>query len=281
MSPTNASQAPSTLGIGIDIVGTGNKGGIVDHSTGELVGERFRIPTPKPATPEAVANVVKQIVDELQSRPGAPAPDSHVGIVFPAIIKDGVALSAANVDKSWIGTDVDALMTETLGREVEALNDADGAGLAEAYYGAGRDKTGLVMVITLGTGIGSAMILNGQLVPNAELGHLEIDGHDAETKASAAAREREDLPWKKWAKKRLQRYFSHVEFLFSPSLFIIGGGVSKNSEKFVPFLELKTPVEIAKLRNNAGIVGAALWAQQSRESQAAKTVIDPDKKTKK
>lgn len=277
MSPTKPASAVSTLGIGIDIGGTGTKGGIVDLSTGELVGDRYRIPTPNPATPEAVANVVKQIVDELQSRPGAPAADSHVGIVFPAIIKDGVALSAANVDKSWIGTDVDALMTETLGREVEALNDADGAGLAEAYYGAGRDKTGLVMVITLGTGIGSAMILNGQLIPNAELGHLEIDGHDAETKASAAAREREDLPWKKWAKKRLQRYFSHVEFLFSPSLFIIGGGVSKNSEKFVPFLELKTPVEIAKLRNNAGIVGAALWAQQSRESQAAKSVINADK----
>lgn len=278
MSPPNPSKAPSTLGIGVDIGGTGTKGGIVDLRTGELVGDRFRIPTPKPATPEAVATVVKQIVDELQSRPDAPAPDSHVGIVFPAIIKDGVALSAANVDKSWINTNVDALMTETLGREVEALNDADGAGLAEAYYGAGRDKTGLVMVITLGTGIGSAMILNGQLVPNAELGHLEIDGHDAETQASAAAREREDLPWKKWAKKRLQRYFSHVEFLFSPSLFIIGGGVSKNSEKFVPYLDLKTPVEIASLRNNAGIVGAALWAQQCRDAQAAKAVIDPEKK---
>lgn len=277
MTPTNPSKAPSTLGIGIDIGGTGTKGGIVDLRTGELVGDRFRIPTPRPATPEAVATVVKQIVDELQSRPEAPAPDSHVGIVFPAIIKDGVALSAANVDKSWINTNVDALMTETLGREVEALNDADGAGLAEAYYGAGRDKTGLVMVITLGTGIGSAMILNGQLVPNAELGHLEIDGHDAESKASAAAREREDLPWKKWARKRLQRYFSHVEFLFSPSLFIIGGGVSKNSEKFVPYLDLKTPVEIASLRNNAGIVGAALWAQQCRDAQAAKTVIDPEK----
>ena len=278
MSPTNPSKAPSTLGIGVDIGGTGTKGGIVDLRTGELVGDRFRIPTPKPATPEAVATVVKQLVDELQSRPDAPAPDSHVGIVFPAIIKDGVALSAANVDKSWINTNVDALMTETLGREVEALNDADGAGLAEAYYGAGRDKTGLVMVITLGTGIGSAMILNGQLVPNAELGHLEIDGHDAETQASAAAREREDLPWKKWAKKRLQRYFSHVEFLFSPSLFIICGGVSKNSEKFVPYLDLKTPVEIASLRNNAGIVGAALWAQQCRDAQAAKAVIDPEKK---
>ena len=275
MSSGTPQGVVSQYGIGIDIGGTGTKGGIVDLSTGQLVGERFRIPTPQPATPEAVAGVVRQIVDELQSRPEAPEPDSHVGIVFPAIIKNGVALSAANVDKSWINTDVDALMTETLGREVEALNDADGAGLAEAHYGAGKGKEGLVMVITLGTGIGSAMILNGQLVPNAELGHLEIDGHDAETRASAAAREREQLPWKKWATKRLQRYFSHVEFLFSPSLFVIGGGVSKNSEKFLPYLELRTPVEIAALRNNAGIVGAALWAQQCRDAQAAKPVIDP------
>lgn len=277
MSSGTPQGVVSQCGIGIDIGGTGTKGGIVDLATGQLVGERFRIPTPQPATPKAVAGVVKQIVDELQSRPEAPAPDSHVGIVFPAIIKNGVALSAANVDKSWINTNVDALMTETLGREVEALNDADGAGLAEAHYGAGKGKEGLVMVITLGTGIGSAMILNGQLVPNAELGHLEIDGFDAETKASAAAREREQLPWKKWAKKRLQRYFSHVEFLFSPSLFVIGGGVSKNSEKFLPYLELRTPVEIAALRNNAGIVGAALWAQQCRDAQAAKPVIDPVK----
>ena len=151
-------------------------------------------------------------------------------------------------------------MTERLGRPVEALNDADAAGLAEAVYGAGRGVKGLVIVITLGTGIGSALILNGQLVPNAELGHLEIDGHDAETRASAAAREREELPWKKWATKRLQRYFSHVEFLFSPNLFVVGGGVSKKAEKFLPFIELRTPVKVAELRNNAGIVGAALWA---------------------
>lgn len=265
-------------GIGIDIGGTGIKGGIVDLATGELVGERFRIPTPQPATPEAVAQVVKQIVDELQSREEAPAADSHVGVVFPAIIKDGVALSAANVDKSWIGTDLDGLMTKVLGRDVEALNDADGAGLAEAHYGAGKDEKGLLMVITLGTGIGSAMIINGQLVPNAELGHLEIDGHDAETRASTAAREREELSYKKWATKRLQRYFSHVEFLFSPSLFVVGGGVSKNSEKFLPLLKLRTPIVPAQLRNNAGIVGAALWAQQSRAAQSGKRVVNPKSK---
>lgn len=252
--------------IGIDFGGTGTKGGIVDLDTGGLVGERFRIATPRPATPEAVAEVVGLIVAELQSRPEAPAPGSPVGIVFPAIIKDGVALSAANIDASWIGTDVDALMAERLGRPVEALNDADAAGLAEAVYGAGRGVKGLVAVITLGTGIGSALILNGQLVPNAELGHLEIDGHDAETRASAAAREREDLPWKKWATKRLQRYFSHVEFLLSPNLFIVGGGVSKNADRFLPYLQLRTPVAVAQLRNNAGIVGAVLWAGISHDS---------------
>lgn len=246
--------------IGIDFGGTGTKGGIVDLATGELVGSRFRIPTPQPATPEAVAETVAQIVAELQARPDAPAADAPVGVAFPAIIKNGVALSAANIDKSWIGTDVDALMTQRLGRPVEALNDADAAGLAEAVYGAGRNVSGLVIVLTLGTGIGSALVLDGRLVPNAELGHLELDGYDAETRASAAAREREELSWKKWATKRLQPYFSHVEFLFSPDLFIVGGGVSKNPEKFLPYLELRTPVEVARLRNNAGIVGAALRA---------------------
>lgn len=246
--------------IGVDFGGTGTKGGIVDLATGQLVGTRFRIPTPQPATPEAVAETVAQIVTELQARSDAPAPDSPVGVAFPAIIKNGVALSAANIDKSWIDTDVDSLMTQRLGRPVEALNDADAAGLAEAVYGAGRNVSGLVIVLTLGTGIGSALVLDGRLVPNAELGHLELDSHDAETRASASAREREDLSWKKWASERLQPYFSHVEFLFSPDLFIVGGGVSKNPDKFLPLLKLRTPVKVAQLRNNAGIVGAALRA---------------------
>ncbi len=200
------------------------------------------------------------MVSELSARPEAPAAGSPVGVTFPGIIQHGVVHSAANVDKSWLNTDIDGLLTARLGRPVEVINDADAAGLAEARYGAGAGIAGTVLVITLGTGIGSAFIFDGKLVPNAELGHLEIDGHDAETRASAAAREREDLPWKKWATKRLQRYFSHVEFLFSPNLFIVGGGVSKNADKFLPYLDLRTPVEVAQLRNNAGIVGAALWA---------------------
>lgn len=245
--------------IGIDIGGTGIKGGIVNLKTGELHGDRFRIDTPKPSTPQAVAKVVKEIVDELMTRKHAPEADAPVGITFPAIISHGVALSAANVDKSWINAEVDKIFSEELGRHVKVLNDADAAGLAEARYGAGEGVKGTVLVITLGTGIGSAFIYNGKLVPNAELGHLEIDGHDAETQASASARERDNLSWDDYA-VRLQRYFSHVEFLFTPELFIIGGGISKRSEDYLPQLKLRTPIIPAELANNAGIVGGALEA---------------------
>lgn len=257
LTPASGITPRHHFGIGVDIGGTGIKGGIVNLETGDLVGERFRIDTPKPATPEAVAEVLKQIVDELMSRPEAPEADTAVGVTFPAIIDNGVALSAANVDKSWIGTDVDSLFTATLGRPVTVINDADAAGLAEARYGAGKGVAGTVLTITLGTGIGSGMVFNGQLVPNLELGHLEIDGHDAEAEASASARERKDLSWMEYA-KLLQRYFSHVEFLFSPSLFIVGGGISKKSEKYLPLLDLRTKIVPAQLINNAGIAGAAL-----------------------
>lgn len=256
MSKKNSSQ---NYVIGIDIGGTGIKGGIVNLDKGKLVGDRFRIDTPQPATPEAVAKVVGAIVAELMNREDAPSKKAPVGVTFPAIIAHGIARSAANVDKSWIGTDVDTLLTKELGRDVQVMNDADAAGLAEARYGAGKGVDGTVLVITLGTGIGSAFIFNGQLVPNAELGHLEIDGADAETKASASARERDNLTWDQYA-QRLQRYFSHVEFLFSPELFIIGGGISKRSEDYLPQLKLQTPIIPALLQNNAGIVGAALQA---------------------
>lgn len=252
-------NTPQTHVIGIDIGGTGIKGGIVNLDKGKLVGERFRIDTPQPATPAAVAKVVGAIVAELMTREDAPDRHAPVGVTFPAIIAHGVARSAANVDKSWVGTDVDSLLTEELGRDVQVMNDADAAGLAEARYGAGKGVKGTVLVITLGTGIGSAFIFNGKLVPNAELGHLEIDGADAETRASASARERDNLGWDEYA-KRLQRYFSHVEFLFSPELFIVGGGISKRSEDYLPLLKLQTPIIPAQLQNNAGIVGAALQA---------------------
>lgn len=250
--------------IGIDIGGTGIKGGIVDLKHGALVGDRFRIDTPKESTPENVYGVVKQVVDELSSRDKAPSATTPVGVDFPAIIHHGVARSAANIDKSWIGTDADAGLEKILGRDVVVMNDADAAGVAEVKYGAGQGVKGSVIVVTLGTGIGSAFISNGKLVPNFELGHLELDGHDAETQASASARERLDLSWDEYA-ARLQRYFSHLEFLFSPELFIIGGGISKRSEDYLPKLKLNTKIEIAKLKNNAGIVGAALQAQRSIE----------------
>ncbi len=245
--------------IGIDIGGTGIKGGIVDLDSGEVLGDRYRIPTPTPSTPQAVAKVVKEIVDELMTRPHAPSQDAPVGITFPAIISHGVARSAANVDKSWIDADVDDIFTKELGRDVQVMNDADAAGLAEARYGAGKDVKGTVLVITLGTGIGSAFIFNGKLIPNVELGHLEIDGVNAESKASASARERDGISWDEYS-VRLQRYFSHVEFLFSPELFIIGGGISKRSEDYLPQLKLRTKIITAELKNNAGIVGGALQA---------------------
>ncbi|WP_136610131.1 polyphosphate--glucose phosphotransferase [Sinomonas albida] len=243
--------------IGIDIGGTGIKGGIVDLKKGKLVGDRVRIDTPQPAAPEPVAGVVAQIVEDLNSRDDAPSKDLPIGITFPGIIQHGVCHSAANVDKSWIDFEIDKFFTEHLDRPVEVINDADAAGLAEVRYGAGKGVDGTVLVITLGTGIGSAFVFNGQLVPNAELGHLEIDGFDAETKASAVAREREGIGWEDYS-VRLQRYFSHVEFLFSPELFIVGGGISKRADEYLPRLKLRTPIVPAELKNEAGIVGAAL-----------------------
>ncbi|MEV7634305.1 polyphosphate--glucose phosphotransferase [Microbacterium sp. NPDC089318] len=243
--------------IGIDIGGTGIKGGIVDLKKGELLGERFRVPTPQPAAPDSVAEAVALVISELSARPEAPAAGTPIGVTFPGIIQHGVVHSAANVDNSWLNTDIDALLTARLGRPVEVINDADAAGLAEARYGAGEGVAGTVLVITLGTGIGSAFIFDGKLVPNAELGHLEIDGHVAETKASAVARERDGLSWDEYS-VLLQRYFSHVEFLFSPELFIVGGGISKRADEYLPNLKLRTPIVPAVLRNEAGIVGAAI-----------------------
>lgn len=254
---TSATDNP----IGIDIGGSGIKGALVDLATGEFATERIRIPTPQPATPDAVASVVAEIVTQI-----APVPEAPVGVTVPAIIKHGIAHSAANIDKSWINIDVKSLLEQVVSRQVTVINDADAAGYAETVFGAARDVSGVVMVLTLGTGIGSALINDGKLVPNTELGHLEIDGKDAERHASAAVRERKDLTWKQWA-KRLQRYFSTVEFLFSPDLFVVGGGVSKRADEFLPLLDLRTPVVPATLRNAAGIIGAATLAHEEAEAK--------------
>jgi polyphosphate glucokinase len=242
---------------GIDIGGSGIKGAPVDLSTGEFAGERVRIPTPEVSTPDAVAQVVAQVVGSFDL-PG----DLPVGVTFPAVVQHGVARSAANVDKSWIGTNIETVVAEALGRPVVAVNDADAAGYAEAVHGAARDATGVTLLTTLGTGIGTAMVVDGVLVPNLELGHLEIDGYDAETRASDAARDREGLSWEQWA-ERLQRYYGVLEALLWPDLIVVGGGVSKHQERFLPLLDLRTPIIPAKLRNKAGIVGAAALAARA------------------
>jgi len=247
---------PAGRAFGIDIGGTGIKGGVVDLGTGELSTDRERIPTPQPSTPEAVAAIVAQIVTDHQWT--GPA-----GATFPAIIKNGVARSAANVDPSWIGVNVDKAFTDASGCPVTVLNDADAAGLAEVRYGAAKGVSGVVLVLTFGTGIGSGLFLNGQLVPNTELGHIEIDGHDAERRAAYSAKERHELSWEKWA-ERVQHYLTKLEALFTPDLFVVGGGVSKKAEKWVPLLDVQAPIRPAQLLNNAGIVGAALAVTESR-----------------
>ncbi|HEY0119615.1 MAG TPA: ROK family protein [Cellulomonas sp.] len=256
MSRDDRPRVKGRTAVGIDIGGSGIKGAPVDLRTGSFAAERVRIPTPQPATPAAVAQVVAQIVTTFDVRRTLP-----IGVTFPAVVRHGVAQSAANVDESWIGTDIEKLLRDATGRRVLAVNDADAAGYAEVEYGAARDVPGLVMVVTLGTGIGSALINNGRLVPNTELGHLEVDGVDAETRASDAARERDRLTYPEWA-KRLQRYFSELQRLFSPDLFVVGGGVSKKYEEYLPLLDLRTPIVPATLRNAAGIVGAARLAAE-------------------
>jgi polyphosphate glucokinase len=236
--------------LGIDIGGSGIKGAPVDIKTGELLVERIRIKTPPKGEPEPVAEVVKQIAQSFNW-------EGPIGIGFPAPIKSGVTMMAANVSEKWVGTNADALFTKITGCDCAMINDADAAGLAEMTFGAGRGQPGTVILLTLGTGIGSAIFHRGRLLPNTEFGHMEIDGEDAEFNASDAARQREDLSWKKYA-KRLNRYLQRMEKLFWPDLFIIGGGISKESEKFLPLLVIETPIVSAQLRNEAGIVGAAL-----------------------
>ncbi|MFF8970556.1 polyphosphate--glucose phosphotransferase [Streptomyces sp. NPDC014995] len=240
---------------GVDIGGSGIKGAPVDLDRGDLAQERCKVLTPHPATPESVADGVKQVVDHF----GWTGP---VGLTFPGVVTGGSTIrTAANVDKSWIDTDARALFGERLGGlPVTVVNDADAAGVAEIAFGAGRDRSGTVILLTFGTGIGSALFVDGVLVPNTELGHLELNGHDAETRASSKAKEDGDLTWEHWA-RRVQKYLAHVEMLFSPELFIIGGGVSRKAQKFLPFVEgIKAEIVPAQLQNNAGIVGAAMRA---------------------
>ena len=242
--------------IGIDIGGTGIKGALVNTKKGQLVSERVRFDTPDGATPEEVVAKVAEIVDQLDSDK-----DTPIGICFPAIIKDGVTLSAANVSKDWVELKSEKLFSKALNRKVVLLNDADAAGVAEIKYGAGQERKGLVLMVTLGTGIGTALFWNGKLIPNSELGHLQIDGVDYESMASFSAKEREGLSFADWA-KRLTKYFKMVDRLLSPDLIIVGGGVSKQHEEFLPLIETKIKIVPAESKNNAGIIGAAFIARR-------------------
>ncbi|SUE13735.1 polyphosphate glucokinase [Rhodococcus gordoniae] len=256
--PTDRSN-PGNHGFGVDIGGSGVKGAVVDLDTGRLVGDRIKLLTPQPSTPEAVAKTVAQIVEQA----GWSGP---VGVTLPSVVTGGVARTAANIDKSWIGTDARSLFSHALdGRDVSVLNDADAAGIAEDRFGAAKDTDGVVILLTFGTGIGSAVLHNGVLLPNTEFGHMEVDGKEAEHRAASSVKERGDLSYKQWAKE-VSRVLTRFEDLLWPDLFIAGGGISRKHEKWIPFLTNRTPVVPAELRNAAGIVGAA---------HAAKTGVTP------
>ncbi len=244
---------PAHQGFGIDVGGSGVKGAIVDLDTGQIVGERFRLETPQPATPEAVTRTVAEVVRHF----GWTGP---LGVTYPGVVVDGVVHTAANVDSSWIGARVADLMSAALdGQPVTVLNDADAAGLAEQRYGAGRNQDGVVVLLTFGTGIGSAVIHHGMLLPNTEFGHIEVGGKEAEHRAAASVMERKEWSYRRWTKE-VTRVLVAVENAIWPDLFIAGGGISKKADKWIPLLENRTPVVAAELLNTAGIVGAAMAA---------------------
>lgn len=270
---------PPTVAIGVDVGGSGIKAALVNVDTGQLLSERIRVPTPLPSTPAAVGRTVGRLVKRTLAAAaagsagdadgtGARAPIDAallatvpVGIGMPSVVIDGVTKSAANIDAGWLDLDADAALTQALGREVVMINDADAAGLAEMRFGAGVGRDGVVFVLTLGTGVGSGMFNDGKLVPNTELGHMEIRGRDAEKRSASAAKVRRGLSWKAWAQD-LDEHLLAVEKLFSPKLIILGGGISKSADKFVPRLTVRVPVVPAELRNDAGIVGAAMAAAE-------------------
>jgi polyphosphate glucokinase len=244
--------------LGIDIGGSGIKGAIVDVAQGTFMSERLRLPTPQPATPEPVSQVVAALVQHF-------AWHGPIGCTFPAIIKGGIAYTAANVAPTWIGTNIQAQFAAPTGCPIIVLNDADAAGLAELAFGAARGQSGTVLMLTFGTGIGSALLVDGRLVPNTELGHLIIRVQTAEAFASDRTRKRQRLSWKRWA-RRLEALFKHLERLFAPDLFVVGGGVSKDDARFLHLLSIRTPIVPAALRNRAGIIGAALAAATAHQS---------------
>lgn len=266
---------PSDLAIGLDFGGSEIKGAVVDVRSGKLLGDRLRVPTPQPSVPREVVAVMDGLVRKL-SEPW-PAPDSDsfpVGVGIPAAIRNGTTLTAANIDSAWIGFPAERELGPAMRRTVAIGNDADVAGLAEMRFGVGRGQAGLVMVLTIGTGVGSALFIDGKLVPNTELGHLELHGHDAEERAAESARERLNLNWKDWA-AGFDDYLRLLERLFYPDLFILGGGASKRADNYLPYVTVKTPIVLAAFRNNAGIVGGALISHERRARNSVAMAGEP------
>jgi polyphosphate glucokinase len=261
------------FGLGIDVGGTGIKASVVDLSSGELVTKRVRVNTPKPATPEAVAEAIRAVVDTVALEHSVPA-DMPAGAGLPCVVKNGMTLTAANIDKKWIGAQADQIIGAALGRRVLVINDADAAAIAEARLGAGKDVPGTVLVLTIGTGIGSGMLVDGRLVPNTELGHLEFKGKDAETLLSGASRERRRLRWKTWATE-FDQFLARVELYLSPDLIILGGGVSKVMDKYRQYLTARAPIVTAKYLNTSGIIGAALAAADAEDGRLDAVVGRP------
>ncbi len=251
------------LAVGIDVGGTGIKGALVNTHTGELVSERMKYPTPVGGAPEEIFDIISQIADDC----GSEAHGLALGVCVPAVVKNGQTLTAANISDAWIGLDAERQLQQRLGRDIVFLNDADAAGVAEAHYGEAVGQPGLTVLTTLGTGIGSALIYNGVLIPNSELGHLELDGDLAEARSSAIARQRLGHDWQQWA-AGLERFYNHLVRVLSPDLFLIGGGVSKTADEFLPLISCPVPIRVAGLRNNAGIMGAAYLAQTIGSSRA-------------
>ncbi|KQY09702.1 polyphosphate glucokinase [Mycobacterium sp. Root135] len=254
-SPSSSNDdGSSRRGFGVDVGGSGVKGGIVDLDTGQLIGERFKLPTPQPSTPDSVAKTIAEVVEKFGWEGG-------LGVTYPGVVTDGIVQTAANVDKGWIGINAQEVISAALGgRKVTVLNDADAAGLAEEKFGAGKDNTGVIVLLTFGTGIGSAVIHNGVLLPNTEFGHLEVGGKEAEHRAASSIKEAKDWSYERWTKE-VTKVLIAVENAIWPDLFIAGGGISRKADKWIPLLQNRTPVVAAALQNEAGIVGAAMAAE--------------------
>ena len=248
------------IAIGVDVGGSGVKCGAVDVASGKLIGARRRVATPQPSTPAALGTVIAKLVKRIGKEAGGPG--APVGIGVPCVVIGGITRTAANIDAAWIGFDAERALAAVVGRPVRVLNDADAAGIAEMRFGAGVGSVGSVFVLTLGTGLGSALFSDGRLVPNLELGHMEIRGRDAERRSAAVARTRRGLSWKAWAGD-LEEHLNAIDRLFWPNLIILGGGVSKDASRFLPYLNVRPPVVPAALRNDAGIIGAAMAAAEA------------------